>query len=103
MSDSYCKGCRSVSLTHEPGCPRLSKFSVCDPDYDDTAWTDVEIVGDAADAAERYARDRCASDPECYSSFDDPGHVVLVRTRGRTVPVKVTVSMEPCFSSRIMQ
>lgn len=80
----------------------MAKFEVCDPDYDDTAWRAVE-ADDPEDAAESYVKDACGRDPECFASFNDDGRIVLVRGKGRTVPVRVKTEMVPDYSARIVE
>jgi hypothetical protein len=78
------------------------RFEICHPDYDETAWHEVDGT-DAAGAAESYARERCSRDPECFSAFEGDGAVLLVRGAGRTVPVKVTAELVPSYHARVVE
>jgi hypothetical protein len=76
------------------------KFKVCIPYFDETAWHEVES-DDAEAAAESYVSELCSRDPECFSSFEGDGLVLLVRGIGSTTtPVMVTAEMEPSYTAR---
>lgn len=84
------------------------KFTVCIPDFDETAWHEVEDdqVLDAESAAEHHVREKCARDAENYASFEGDGLLVLVRPMGRggtTVAVNVTAEMVPSITARRLQ
>lgn len=81
------------------GAGEAVRYAVCIPDFDETAWHEVES-SDADDAGAKWATELCSRDPECYSSFDGDGLVVLVRGGGCTVPVRVSVEMVPSFTAR---
>lgn len=80
----------------------MAKFEVCDPDYDDSVWREVE-ADDPEEAAERYVKEQCDRDCEYFDGFKGDGGIVLVRGSGRTVPVRVTTDLVPDYSARIVE
>lgn len=67
-------------------------------------WEGAEdvIAADPHEAAEKFARRQCASDPEYYRRYEDGRRLETKEwNSGRVTVVKVDVTFDPVFHSRI--